>query len=120
MSFLEAVLWPALGQLPVLAAWFTGAVLAALHVRERPALRWAIAAFVILGVTRVVGSGLTVWLPGYMAEQDLTAGMALRMQGLVGVYVTGLETVGWGCLLAGMFSRPAGPLPSGPSPRAGG
>ena len=120
MSFLEAVLWPALGQFPVLATWFAGAVLASVQIQERPALRWAIAAFVILGVTRMVGGGLTVWLPGYMAGQDLTAGLALRMQGLVGLFVTVLETVGWVCLLVGLFSRPAGPPPSGPSPRAAG
>ncbi|PJI53071.1 hypothetical protein CTI14_33610, partial [Methylobacterium radiotolerans] len=101
MSFLEAVLWSVMNQFPLLAALFAGTVLAFHHVRERPELRWAIAAFVLLGVTGVLDAGVSTWLPLLGGEQEMTSRVTTQLMTQVGVFLTVLETVGWGCLLAG-------------------
>ncbi|UBV41893.1 hypothetical protein LAJ19_09580 [Deinococcus taeanensis] len=104
MAVPTVILWPLVSDLPLLIVWVVGTVLAALRVRHTPALRWVVAALVLLGITRLTGGILLGWLPVWAAEQKVTATTLSPVLTAVAAGRTLLEVIGWLLLLTGVFS----------------
>ncbi|MVN85705.1 hypothetical protein GO986_02890 [Deinococcus sp. HMF7620] len=112
MEYVQAVLLQLAFQVPLLALWIFGIVMAAQRRRVYPALTWVVVGLTALCLLRLVSTGVNIGLPLWASGRGYSAVATGQLLAVTGIGQLVVELSAWVCLLVGLFGVMR-PQPSG-------